>query len=230
MIPVGEEGHVFDAGADGVNVFDFSGDDVGRIHVAHGRVFPTGHDDRDVFLHRGDDPRVLRVDLVILLELARLDGPPHEFVREIALARGIGGHPFLEDGFLEPPHGLHFGDASVGHAIHVTIEQGLFVSGREIAIVRNAFVVVVGHQIEDVLFEIGAGAGNDGDFVAADHFGEGEPEFPGAHRPGERDEHFAAVVDELAVTVGRIDQRGGVEVAIVVADEIGDGFAHRFRL
>ena len=212
-----------------MDVFDFAGDDMGGIHVAHSGVFPSGYDDRDVFLHRSDDPRILRVDLVILIELARLDRAPHELVREVTLPGSVGRHPFLKHGFFQAPHRFHLRDAGVGHAVHVAVEQGLLVGRREVAVMRHALVVIVGDEVEDILFEIRSGAGNDANLVAADHFGEGEPEFPCAHGPGQRDEHFAAVVDELTVAIRGIDERGGVEVAVMVTDEVGDGFAHRIR-
>jgi predicted S18 family serine protease len=59
--------------------------------------------------------------------------------------------------------------------------------------------------------------------VAADHLGQRQAEFGSAHRPGERDEHLAVVLEVPDVAVGGIDQRRGVEVAIVVPHEAGDG-------
>ena len=109
-------------------------------------------------------------------------------------------------------------------------EQRLLVSRGEVAVMRDALVVIVGHEIEDVLFQIRSRTGNDTDLVLPDHFGEGKTEFARAHGAGEGNEHFAAAVDQLAVAVGRVDQCGGVEVAVMVADEGGDGLAHGIRV
>ena len=67
-----------------------------------------------------------------------------------------------------------------------------FVGGREIAIVRDALVVVVRDEIEDVFLEIGAGAADAVNLVLADHLGERKAELGGAHGAAEGDEHFAA--------------------------------------
>ena len=138
-------------------------------------------------------------------------------MREIAFSGPICFHPLLEHAFFEAPHGFHFGDAGVRHAVHVPVEEGLLVGRSEVAVMRDALVVVVGHEIEDVLFQVRSSAGNDADLVPPDHFGEGKTEFACAHGAGQRDEHFAAAVDQLAVAVGRINQRSGVEVAVMVA-------------
>ena len=51
-----EPRHVFDAGADGVDVLDFATDDGGGIHVAERRIFPTGNDDGQILLRGGEHP------------------------------------------------------------------------------------------------------------------------------------------------------------------------------
>ena len=48
------------------------------------------------------------------------------------------------------------------------------------------------------------------------------PEFGGAHRAGHRHEHLAARCQMRLVGLGGIDQRGGVEVTIVVLDKRSD--------
>ncbi len=103
----------------------------------------------------------------------------------------------------------------------MTIEQRLFVVGREVTVVRHALVIVVGDQVEDVLFEVRAGAGDCLHLVAADHLGQRESQFGGAHRAGEGDHHLAAGVEVANVAVGRIDEGRRVEVAIVMAEESG---------
>ncbi len=43
--------------------------------------------------------------------------------------------------------------------------------GRQIAPVGDALIEVVRHQVEDIFFEIGAGAADGVDFILANHFG-----------------------------------------------------------
>ncbi|MND07303.1 hypothetical protein D3C83_291920 [compost metagenome] len=49
-------------------------------------------------------------------------------------------------------------------------EQGFLVVGRQLAVVRNADIVVVGNQVEDVFLEVRPGAADGMDLVPADHF------------------------------------------------------------
>jgi hypothetical protein len=111
----------------------------------------------------------------------------------------------------------------------VALEQLLLLLRRELAVVRDADVVVVGDEVEDVLLEVRARAADAVDLVLADHLGERDAELGRAHRARERHEHRAAAVHELRVALGRVDERRGVEVAEVVADELLDlrGVLHR---
>ena len=155
------------------------------VHVAERRVLPAGHEHRQLLLHRGQQPRVFRVDLVLLLQHARGENLVHELVREIALARLVGAHPFLEHRGLDPAHRFHLGNAGVGHAIHVAVEQRLLVGGGEVAVIRHALVVIVRDEIEHVLLEIRAGATDGVHLVLPDHFRQREAEFRRAHRAGQ---------------------------------------------
>ena len=58
---------------------------------------------------------------------------------------------------LDLPHRLFLGDAGVGHAVQVAVEERLVVLGAQLAESRHAHVVVVRDQVEDVLLEVGAG-------------------------------------------------------------------------
>ncbi len=100
--------------------------------------------------------------------------------------------PFVEDDLFDAAHGFHFGNAGVGDAVHVAVEQGLLVRRGEVAVVWHALVEVVGDVVEDILFEISAGAADGVHLVLADHFREGEAEFGGAHGAGDGHEHLAA--------------------------------------
>jgi hypothetical protein len=48
-------------------------------------------------------------------------------VRKITFTLPVGGYPFGENGLFDPPHGLHLGNARIGHPIHMTLEQRLLV-------------------------------------------------------------------------------------------------------
>ena len=60
------------------------------------------------------------------------------------------------------------------------------------------FVVVMGHEIENIFFKVGACAADQMNFALANHLGERKTELRGAHRPREREEHLAAAVEQGA--------------------------------
>ena len=131
-------------------------------------------------------------------------------------------HPFLQHDALDAPHRFFLGNAGVGDAVEMAIEQRLLVLRGQVAVVRHALVVVVRHQVEHVFFEIGAGAADAVDLAGADHLGQRDAEFGGAHRPCERHQHLAAGLQMLVVRLRRVDQRRGVEVQKVAIDEGGN--------
>src|SRR5690606_16766828 len=145
-----------------------------------------------------------------------------EFVGEIAFSGGIGGGPDFEHGGFHAPHGFPFGDAGIGDTVHVPFEQDLFVGGGEIPVVRHPLVEVVGDAVEDILFEVCTGAGDEVNLVLPDHLGERKAEFGRAHGSGQADHHAASGIEMGGVATGRIDQGGGVEVAVVMFDEPAD--------
>jgi len=49
-------------------------------------------------------------------------------------------------------------------------------------------------EVEEVLLEVGSGAGNSVDFVLPNHFRERNAQLSGTHCPGERNHHFPAEV------------------------------------
>ena len=101
-------------------------------------------------------------------------------------------------------------------------QQLLLVLGGQLAVVRDAHVVIVGHQVEDVLLEVGAGAADGVHLVLADHLGERQAELGRAHGAGERHQHLAALVEVAHVGIGRVHERRGVEMPVVVMDEFAD--------
>ena len=62
--------HVFDAGANGVDIADVAGDATRGVNISEGRIFPTRHHHREIFLRRSHHPTVSRIDLVEFFEPA----------------------------------------------------------------------------------------------------------------------------------------------------------------
>ncbi len=87
---------------------------------------------------------------------------------------------------------------------------------------RHPLVVVVRDEIENILLEICAGADDQVHLVATDHLGQRDAEFGGRHRARERHQHFAAGGEVFFIPLRRIEQRGGVKVAIIPRDEFRD--------
>ncbi len=143
-------------------------------------------------------------------------------MREIAFTLFIGVGPDFEHGFFHAAHRFAFRNAGVGHAVHVAIEQRLFVLGSERAITRHALVVIVRDEIENVFFQIRAGAGDELHLVPPDHFRERQTKLRRAHRAAERDHHLAALVEMRDVALRGVHKRRGIEVAIMVLNEFGN--------
>ena len=80
--------------------------------------------------------------------------------------------PECQHGVFNAAHGFLFGNAGVGNPIEMTIKQRLFVGRREVAIMRHALVVIVRHQVENILFKIRARAGDRVDFILPNHLGQ----------------------------------------------------------
>ena len=194
------------------------------IHVAEGGVFPTGHEHGQIFLGGGEEPTVFGIDLVGLFEIAGEQDFEHELMGEEALAGLVGANPLLEHLVLDAAHGFHLWDAGVSDAVHVAGEKPGLVGGGQIAVVRDALIEVVCDEVEDVFFEICAGATDAVNLVLADHFGEGEAKFGGAHGSADGDEHLSAVGEQGVVGFGSVDEGSGVEMAVVVLDERRDGW------
>ena len=102
------------------------------------------------------------------------------------------------------------------------IEELFLIFGAELAIVREALVVIVRDQVENVFFEVGAGPADRVNLLLADHLGERQTEFGRAHRAGQRHEHLPALVEVAPVSIGRVDERPGVEVPVMVTNEFAD--------
>ena len=187
--------------------------------IARRRVLPPRDHHGQVFLCRRDEPGVLRIDLVVLLEHAGADQFEEVFVGEVARALSGGVLPQLHDRALDAADRFFFRDAGVGHPIEMPIEQVLLRLITEIAVVRHAFVVVVGDEVVEVFLEIRAGAGNRMDLALADHLRQRQAELATAHGAREAHQHGLARLHVLDVGLCRIHQGGGIEVAVIVRDE-----------
>ena len=197
-------------------------DAVAGVHVAERGVLPAGHEHRQVALHRREQPAVLRIDLVGRRQLAAAQHAVEELVREVALAGPVGGDPLLEHRRLDPPHRLFLGDAGVGDAVHVPLEQRLLVGRRQVAVVRHALVVVVRDEVEDVLLEVGAGAADARGPCpgGSSRPARGRARPCSSRRPGSRTSRRRR--RDGASGLGRVLEGGGVEVAVVAVDELRD--------
>ena len=202
-----------------MDILYVAGDAVAGVHIAQGRIFPAGHEDGQIFLGGGQQPTVLGVDLVGGLEVARAQNPVHEFVGEKPFAGLIGADPLLQNLVLDAAHGLHLGDAGVGDAVHVAREQLGFIGRGQIAVAGNALIKIVGHEVEDVFFQVGAGAADAVNLVLADHLGQRQAQLGGTHGAANGDEHLAARGQQVFVSFGGVNQRRGVEMAIMVLDK-----------
>ena len=76
--------------------------------------------------------------------------------------------------------------------------------------------------VVDILFEVGPGAGDAVDLACPDHFGQRQPQLGAAHGAGHGQEHLPTLFQVMHVPLGGVDQRGGVEVAVVVLDKRAD--------
>jgi len=218
-VPVGEPDHVFNAGFHGRRG-ELSLDAVGGEDVAHGAVFPAGDDDGEVFFGSGQHPGMLCRYLIVVLHHTAEKQLVHEFVWEEALVALLGILPYFEDVVLYFAEGFFFGDAGVGDTVEAFFEEFVFLFGGEIAVVGHTAVVGVGHQVHDVFFEVCACAGDNLHFVVADHFGQRDPQFGGAHGPCDGDKHFAAFEEVGFVALCGINEGGRVEMTVMVADEL----------
>ena len=99
-------------------------------------------------------------------------------------------------------------------------EKGLFIGGCQIAVIRNALVEVVRHEVKDVFFKIGSRTNDAVDFSLANHLGERNAQLGRAHRASECHEHDTALVQVPRIGLCGVSESGSVEVAIVEVDEL----------
>jgi len=104
----------------------------------------------------------------------------------------------------------------------MAFQKRFFVGRTQFAVIRQTLVFRSRHEIEQVFLQIRAGAGNGVDFVLTNHFRERNAELGRAHRARERDHHFAAVFEVVAISLGRVFDDSGVEMPVMPVDKFAD--------
>ena len=140
--------------------------------VCSGAILPCRNYDRNVLLTGCEHPAVLRVNLIVLLENAAADELVDYLPREESLAIGLHLIPNLYEMVLQTAECLLLRDAGICNAVHMVVEKLLLLCRSEIPIVGNPVVVVVCHEVHDVLLEVVCGAGYNLNLVLTDHLGE----------------------------------------------------------
>ena len=93
---------------------------------------------------------------------------------------------------------------------------------REIPPGLDDLVAPVRNQVEDVLFQVRAGAGDGVDVPGPDHASQDDAQLPGGHGPCQGDEHLPARRHVGFIGLGRPHGLAGVEVPIVLVEEVPD--------
>ena len=213
-----------------MNVLDIASDYVAGVHIAHRRIFPARHDHRQIFLHRGVHPRILYIDLVILLQRTAFQHLIHKFVREIMLARRVGLCPDIDHRLFQPAHCLMFRNARVRHAVHMPVEQFLLILRRQIAIIRHAFVEIMRDEIEKIFLQIRSRTRNDLHLVLPNHLRQAQPQLRRRHCTRQRDHHLVAHRDMRLIAFRRVNQRRRIEMPIVMFYKFCDLSVHNTSL
>jgi hypothetical protein len=91
--------------------------------------------------------------------------------------------------------------------------------------------MAVGYQVHYILFKVGAGAANNGDFILTDHFCQANAKLCRTHGPGKGYHHFASFKQVGFVSFGRIHKRRSIKMAVVMCNKLTNGsFTHIDRL
>ena len=173
LVPVGEPHHVLDAGAHGVHVLHVAARCSGRRTCCRASSPPSRArtsagsspprpSSRSPSGRSGRTPRATPLRRISYMNSCGNSRLP---------CRSCCTQCF-EHRRLDAPHRLVLGDARVGDAIEVPLEQALLVGRREVAVVRHALVVIVRDEVEDVLLEVGPGAADAGHLALPDHLGQ----------------------------------------------------------
>ena len=221
LVPVYEEHHDLYALDDHVRVI-LTADDVGGEDVTGGAVFPGGADDGNVLFTGGYYPAVLGVNLIVLLQDTAADHLIDELVGEISLTLSFCLVPNLHEVLFQTAESFFLGDAGVGYTVVVVVDEFLLLLRSEVTVAGHTIIVVVGHQVHDVFLQVIGAAADEGNLVLADHLGQGEAEFCGTHGAGHGQEHLATLVQKVFIGFCSVYQRCGIEVTVVVGNELRD--------
>ena len=219
LVPVSQEHHGFDSSLDHERV-ELTLDAVCRVYVAGGAVFPCRHNDRDVLLAGSEHPAVLRVDFVILFEDTASEKPVDDLVWKKPFSFCLHVFPDFHEVVFETAECLFFRDTCIGHPVHVVVQKFFLLLRGEITVVRNPVVVVVSHQVHDILFKVVCRARNDVNLVLTDHFRQGKSEFCRTHGACHGQHHLSTLVDVFVVSLCSIYESCGVEMTIMVCNEL----------
>src|SRR5690606_19095269 len=92
----------------------------------------------------------------------------------------------------------------------------------EVTPVLDPDVGFLGDEVEEILLQVGAGAGDGVHLPLADHLREGNADLRGAHRAGEGQHHLAVLLEMLDPTLRRFDERAGVEMPEVMVEDLAN--------
>ena len=124
---------------------------------------------------------------------------------------------------LDGPNGRLFGNANIGDPVQLTLEEVHFVGGSKVLVVWDLDVSITSDEVEDILLQVGAGAGDGGDVPGPDHVGQGTPDFGGTHRTGQGQKNtstLSEVVDQRRRGTG---DGSCVEVAVMLVNKGSNG-------
>ena len=152
-VPLGQVDHGLDTVLDHVGV-ELTPDAVCGEDVGCGAVLPCWHYDGDVLLAGGEDPAVLGVDLVVLLEHSAAQQTVDHFPGEESLTLGLHVVPHLYEMVFQSPECLLLGYAGVGNAVHVVLEKLVLLLGSKVTVVGHPLVMGVCDEVHDVLLEV----------------------------------------------------------------------------
>ena len=135
----------------------------------------------------------------------------------------LSSAPNTHQTMLNGPNGRLFGNANIGDPVQLTLEEVHFVGGSEVLVVRDLDVSVTSDEVEHILLQVGAGAGDGGDVPGPNHVGQGTPDFGGTHRTGQGQKNTPAlseVVDQRRRGTG---DGPCVEVAVMLVNKGSNG-------
>ena len=83
-------------------------------------------------------------------------------------------------------------------------------------------------EVEQVFLKVRSRTRNDLHLILPDHLRQAQPQLRRRHRTGQRDHHLSAAVEMPFVTLGRVDQRRGIKMPVMMLDKISDLVVHRY--